>query len=165
MLKVAEKEGRSVYFFGASRKVLLESVNIIRKDFPNLEISGFSDGYTDKGLKVIGKINRTKAEVLFVALGSPEQEEWITKNIQKLETVKVAIGEGGTFDFIGGNSKKPPKFINSLGLEWFWRTFFSPNKTTNAGSRVKRVWRAVPVFIYKTVKYKIKNIEGPNEEN
>ena len=97
-----------------------------------------------------------------MAFGSPKQEFWIRDNLSKLKTVKVAVGEGGSLEFIAGNFKRAPKWMQKLGLEWLWRLFMNKSKS-DTGSRLKRIWRAVPVFIYTVVKYKIKNGQTINE--
>lgn len=155
MLAEAEKRGLRVYFFGAEEGVLKKSLALIKKRFPKLLVAGSHDGYSDKGKKVIDDINNSKAELLFVALGSPEQEFWIRDNLSKLKTVKAAVGEGGTHDFVAGISKRAPRLINRLGLEWLWRVFFSPNRTTDAGHRLARVWQGVPVLIFEVIRYKL----------
>jgi N-acetylglucosaminyldiphosphoundecaprenol N-acetyl-beta-D-mannosaminyltransferase len=156
-LKAVEKEDKGIYLFGARKEVLDNTITTIKENFPKLKIVGWHDGYSDKSQKVIDDINKSKAEVLFVGLGSPEQEYWIRDNIKELKSVRLAVGEGGTFDFIGGRARRAPKMIKKWGLEWLWRLFFSKNLTTGAGRRTKRVWRAVPIFIYKTIVYKLEN--------
>jgi N-acetylglucosaminyldiphosphoundecaprenol N-acetyl-beta-D-mannosaminyltransferase len=56
-----------------------------------------------------------------------------------MPSVRVAMGVGGTFDFIAGVKKRAPMFMQSLGLEWLWRFFLEPK-------RYKRMWNAVVVF-------------------
>lgn len=158
MLSVAEKEGAPVYFFGAEQKVLNEAIKKLKIEFPKLKVAGSSEGWHYDEKKVIEDINKTKPALLIVALGSPRQEFWIVENLPKLKTVKVAVGEGGSLDRIAAPAQKAPKIINLLGLEWLWRLLFNKSKT-QTGSRLKRVWNAVPVFIYEVVKYKIKNNE------
>jgi N-acetylglucosaminyldiphosphoundecaprenol N-acetyl-beta-D-mannosaminyltransferase len=65
---------------------------------------------------------------LLVALGAPKQELWIHNNRDRLQTVKVAIGVGGAFDFWSGSVLRAPVFVRRLGLEWIWRLFQEPRK-------------------------------------
>lgn len=157
MLEAAEDSKKGVYIFGAEKEILAKAIKELEERFPKLKIVGSHDGYSDKGSGVIEDINRSKAEILFVALGSPEQEYWIRDNWPQLKTVRIAVGEGGTLDFVAGASVRAPKCLNKLGLEWLWRLFFSPNRTTGAGSRMRRIWEAVPVFIFEVVKWKLRN--------
>ena len=69
--------------------------------------------------------HKMSADILFVAFGSPKQEKWIYENLPKLD-VTVAIGVGGSFDFISGKVKRAPVFIRNLGLEWLFRLIIQP---------------------------------------
>jgi N-acetylglucosaminyldiphosphoundecaprenol N-acetyl-beta-D-mannosaminyltransferase len=155
MLAGCQESGQTVYFFGARAEVLSESITILKKEFPKLNIAGSHDGYSDKGAKVVADIQRTKPQLLIVALGSPEQEYWIRDNLAKLPSVKVAVGEGGSFDYIAGAGVRAPKLIQKLGVEWLWRGLFAKNRTTTGPHRLIRIWNAVPVFIAHVVKYKL----------
>lgn len=164
MLKVAEKENSGVFFFGADQGDLDAAIENIKKEFPELKISGSLNGYDwqeKKSIDPVEIINRTDAKLLVVALGSPLQEYWIDENIEKLNNVRLAVGEGGSLAFLAGSLKRAPKWINRIGLEWLWRLFMNRSLTHQTGNRLKRVWNAVPVFIYQTVKYKIE--KGQNE--
>jgi N-acetylglucosaminyldiphosphoundecaprenol N-acetyl-beta-D-mannosaminyltransferase len=156
MLEACQEAGKSVYFFGARPEVLKKSVKNIQSKYPKLKIAGFRDGYSDKGQRVIDDINKTKPELLIVALGSPEQEFWVRDNLAKLPSVRVAVGEGGSLDYVAGVNVRAPKLIQKIGLEWLWRGLFAKNLTNTEGHRLKRVWNAVPVFIWHVVKYKLK---------
>lgn len=81
-----------------------------------------------------------EVNAVFVALGSPDQDFWIAEHRQLLSKAKVAVGVGGTFDFISGKISRAPKIFRSLGLEWLWRLFRRPLRMS------RRVWRSVIVF-------------------
>jgi N-acetylglucosaminyldiphosphoundecaprenol N-acetyl-beta-D-mannosaminyltransferase len=83
-------------------------------------------------------------DILFVALGSPWQEKWIYHNLKNLPSVKIAMGVGGSFDFITQKIKRAPKIFRVLGLEWIWRLIKQP-------WRRKRIFNAAIVFPFKFV--------------
>ena len=159
MLEATDDTSSPVYFFGAEKDVLAKAIDKIKKEFPKLKIAGYHHGfgYTDE--EIIGDINQSKAKLLIVALGSPKQEYWIRDNLDKLETVRVAVGEGGSLDFVAGHSKRAPRWMQSIGLEWFWRLFANRNRSAGTRGRAKRVWNAVPVFVYNVVKWKLEKQE------
>jgi N-acetylglucosaminyldiphosphoundecaprenol N-acetyl-beta-D-mannosaminyltransferase len=64
--------------------------------------------------------------LLFVAFGSPRQETWIAKNLPRIPNVKRAIGVGGSFDFLSGRVRRAPRWLQRIGLEWFWRLLVQP---------------------------------------
>lgn len=93
-------------------------------------------------------INKSGAEILMVALGTPHQEEWIFKNKDKINApVIIAVGSG--LDFLAGVKKRAPLWMRNIGLEWFYRLFQEP----------KRLWKryilGIPVFIYYILKQKV----------
>ncbi|MBT4349411.1 WecB/TagA/CpsF family glycosyltransferase [bacterium] len=79
--------------------------------------------------------------------GAPQQEFWIAENLNRMPSVKIAVGVGGTFDFISGMKKRAPKFLRSFGLEWFWRLLKQPNRSL-------RIFRAVILFPILVIKNK-----------
>jgi N-acetylglucosaminyldiphosphoundecaprenol N-acetyl-beta-D-mannosaminyltransferase len=69
--------------------------------------------------------DKLKADILFVAFGSPKQEKWILENLPSLR-VKIVMGVGGTFDFISGKVRRAPLFIRKIGFEWLFRLIVQP---------------------------------------
>ena len=75
--------------------------------------------------ELVAKINQNKTDLLFVAFGMGKQEKFIFENWPLLK-VKVAIGIGGAFNYLSGEAKRPPEWVQNLGLEWFYRLFKQP---------------------------------------
>lgn len=88
-------------------------------------------------------------EIIFVGLGAPFQEKLIYHTLSSWPSSKIAIGIGGSFDFITGKIKRAPKFIRLIGLEWLWRVILQPQ---NKIKRLKRIWQATVVFMSKIIK-------------
>ncbi len=100
--------------------------------------------------KIIQQINSSGANMLFVAFGMEKQEMWIKQNLHLMPNIKVAVGVGGTFDFISGKIKRAPKWMRIIGLEWLFRLIQQPRK------RFKRIYSAVVKFGFLVLKEKIK---------
>lgn len=160
MLSIAEEEGVPVYFFGSEEKILAKALPTLLIEYPKLKIAGSHPGYGYQDKVVKKDINEKKPGLLVVALGSPKQEYWIRDNIEKLTTAKIAVGEGGSLDFLAGEQKRAPEMMRKAGLEWLWRLFSNKDKT--GSSRVRRVWNAVPVFMWEVLKWKVKYGETKN---
>jgi N-acetylglucosaminyldiphosphoundecaprenol N-acetyl-beta-D-mannosaminyltransferase len=110
--------------------------------YPRINIVGAENSHVGaEGL--IEKIAKTKPDILFVAFGSPKQEIFIHKNLEKLHA-KVVIGVGGSFDFITEKAKRAPKIFRTLGIEWLWRLFIRPTP-----KRMGRIFNAFPRFVWK----------------
>ena len=128
--KLAAREGYGVFLYGASEKVNSVSAEKMKERHPGLRIVGRSNGYVKEeemdGL--IEKINASKAEILFLALGSPKQELWFATHKDHLRSVKVCQGVGGTLDTIAGTVKRAPEFWQRLSMEWFYRLISEPKR-------------------------------------
>jgi UDP-N-acetyl-D-mannosaminuronic acid transferase (WecB/TagA/CpsF family) len=69
----------------------------------------------------------------------------------------VAVGEGGTLNWITGDYRQAPVWMQAVSLEWLWRLTMHRNNKTGGVSRARRVWNAVPVFIFMVVKYRLEH--------
>lgn len=142
--KHAAKIGTKIFLLGALPGVAHKTKHELEKRFPTISIvgthSGFSSIHEEEKIKDL--INDTNPDILFVAYGAPAQEKWIARNLHKMPTIKVAIGVGGTFDYISGTIKRAPLFLQNLGLEWLYRLIKEPK-------RWKRIWNAVVIFPHR----------------
>jgi len=128
----AATKGFSVFLFGAREEINAKVSEVLSARYPGLRIAGRRNGYVnaDAMPAVVDEINRSGADVLFIALGSPAQEEWIDRYIGSLR-VKAVQGVGGTFDVLAGHVQRAPALFRRLNLEWFYRLLREP----------KRLWR------------------------
>jgi len=131
---IAEKTGEAL------KKKYLDLKIVGAKEGPHFEfrISNFEflnndQNPNDKFQNIIDDINRTKPDILFVAFGSPKQDFFISQLLNRLPSVKLAMGVGGAFDFISGKTKRAPEIWRELGLEWLYRFIHQP-------------WRAIRIF-------------------
>ena len=131
-------ESHPVYFLGGREGVAAATATALRKMNPALVVCGTDPGDPDDA-GVPGRIRAAAPHVLFVAYGAPRQDLWIAKHLRDLPSVRVAMGVGGTFDFLAGRIKRAPHIFRSLGLEWLWRLIQEPR-------RIKRIRNAVVVF-------------------
>jgi N-acetylglucosaminyldiphosphoundecaprenol N-acetyl-beta-D-mannosaminyltransferase len=95
--------------------------------YPGLKIVGWHDGYFEDSNAVIEQINSSKANILFVAMGSPKQENWIQNNWQAIN-VNICMGVGGSFDIASGTLKRAPKVFRMTGTEFLYRLICEPRK-------------------------------------
>ena len=128
LLKKAEEKKYPVFFLGASREVVEETVRRIQQSQPDLNIVGFHHGYFwNDEQAVVDKIRKSGAYLLFVAITSPKKENFINKWQNHLG-VRFVMGVGGTFDVISGKVKRAPKWMQNVGLEWFFRVIQEPRR-------------------------------------
>jgi N-acetylglucosaminyldiphosphoundecaprenol N-acetyl-beta-D-mannosaminyltransferase len=127
LVEMAATHGDRVFFYGAKREVVEQAAANLQATYPMLIVAGIQDGYEQDEELVVQRIQEAKADILFVAMGSPKQELWIRRNKERLG-VKVYQGVGGSFDVFAGHVKRAPKAFRQLGLEWFYRLASDPKR-------------------------------------
>ncbi|MGN1385920.1 MAG: WecB/TagA/CpsF family glycosyltransferase [Bacillus sp. (in: firmicutes)] len=145
LLQFAAVKGYRVFLYGAKEEVVKTAKAKIEEKYPTITISGYENGYVQDASVVVKKINDAKADLLFVAMGSPKQELWIREHMNEV-SAKVFQGVGGSFDVFAGNVKRAPLFFRKLGLEWFYRLIKEPH-------RLKRQM-ALPKFLMRVIRSK-----------
>ena len=148
--KRSAEKGYKIFIYGSTESVNKSAAEKLNQEYSGIQIVGRCHGYIgDEGMnKLVQEINRSKANVLFVALGSPNQEMWIQKYLPDL-SVNICQGIGGTLDAITGNVKRAPKLFLKTGLEWLYRLIADPR-------RIRRQI-ALPVFAMQVALEKLKN--------
>lgn len=141
ILKIADEKKMSV-FLAASKTGLSnweETRDALSKIYPNVRFSGgnIDPMITDHRLPM------TDCRVIFCNFGAPEQERFI-KSV-KDDIMGLAMGVGGSFDFVTGKAKRAPIWMRYFGLEWLWRFIQEPRY------RLKRIFNAVIIFPIKVL--------------
>ena len=138
----AAKKGHKVYLLGAKPGVAEQAGGILKERYKGLNIVGICDGYFKDENEAIKDILLNAPDILFVAMGSPKQEYWITEHMKTLK-VPLLMGVGGSFDVTCGNIKRAPEWMCRLGLEWLYRLAKEP-------WRYKRMI-VLPQFLFKVI--------------
>lgn len=121
------KKKYSIYLYGAVEDSVSKTKKKLEKKYKGINIVGYKNGYCDEK-KVLKDIIKNKPDILFVALGSPKQEEFIISNKEKLKNIKIIMPVGGSFDVISGNISRAPFIIRKLKLEWLYRMIKEPKR-------------------------------------
>jgi N-acetylglucosaminyldiphosphoundecaprenol N-acetyl-beta-D-mannosaminyltransferase len=121
----AARDGLKVFLLGARPAANEGAHRRLLERYPRLQIVGRQDGYFLEDGEIVQRINQSGADMLFVALGSPRQEQWIHANRSRLD-VPFCMGVGGTFDVVSGQVPWAPGWVRRLGMEWLYRTIREP---------------------------------------
>ncbi|MSD83872.1 WecB/TagA/CpsF family glycosyltransferase [Lactobacillus curvatus] len=126
--KSAEK-GYKVFYFGGEEQVVKEVIKLHQAQYPALKVVGYRNGFFDdsESERIAEEIQKSGADILFVAFPSPKKEYWINQ-YQEIMKVPFAMGVGGSFDVIAGKTKRAPKWLQKIGLEWFYRFVQEPKR-------------------------------------
>lgn len=146
IIKKCEKEGKAVYLLGSKEEILQGCIQNLRNKYKKLNIVGSHNGYFDLNncQDIIKDIRHKKPYALFVAMGSPRQDNFIINNMDNL-ACKIFMGVGGSFDVFSGKVNRAPKWMIDFGLEWLYRVSKEPG-------RIKRLI-SIPKFLFKVIRY------------
>lgn len=140
-----------LFLFGGKPGVAEEAKANLLKKYPELKIVGTRDGYfkDEDEAGIVNEINASGADIVFVCLGAPKQEQWIDRHKYELN-VKVAMGIGGSLDVFAGRVERAPEFFCKTGLEWFYRLCKEPWRA----GRMMELPKFAATVIAKGKKYK-----------
>jgi N-acetylglucosaminyldiphosphoundecaprenol N-acetyl-beta-D-mannosaminyltransferase len=125
LIRRAEKDGLKVFLLGARPASNEGTYKRLLEMHPRLQVVGRQDGYFQEDEETVRRINQSEADMLFVALGSPRQEQWIHTHHGRLDA-SFCMGVGGTFDVVSGHAHWAPAWVRRLGMEWMYRTMREP---------------------------------------
>ena len=134
LLRVAERRGLSVFLIGGKKGIASLAAKRLKQKLPRLNVCGTHHGYFDKSSHsaenkaLIRKLRKARPDVVFVCMGFPLQEAWISSNAPSLPSVRIFMGLGGSLDVWSGSVRRAPKPIRLLCLEWLWRCTITPKK-------------------------------------
>ncbi len=138
-------EGMSLYLLGARPGVAEAAGKNLAARYPGLKIAGTHDGFFKEDGPVAAEIQASGADCVFVCLGAPKQELWMSKHGGSTGA-RLLCGLGGSLDVFAGVVERAPKFWSDHGLEWFYRLCKDPRR---AGRMMK-----LPLFLVHVRKEK-----------
>jgi len=124
--QVAERR-RRVFLLGAAPGVAEAALERLQQRYPGLEAAGTAHGFyrPEEEAAVLARITQARPDVLLVALGAPRQEQWMQQHAPALG-VPVVMGVGGTLDVLAGRTRRAPRWVQTVGLEWLYRMAREP---------------------------------------
>ncbi len=146
----AKQLSKRVFLLGGYESSNQGAVDIVRKNY-GIEIEGFSPPYQpypfsrEHNQLIINQIEEFKPHFLLVGFGARKQECWIVEHQCVLSKmgVQMAIGVGGSFEFVSNTIKRAPVWIQRLGMEGVYRFAMEPNL-----ARLKRLIVSLKIFRY-----------------
>jgi len=132
LLATAADKGYRVFFLGGKPEVAARAVERLRAKYPEIEIAGhYSPPFAPlekMDHEEIGRrIREAQPDILLVSFGCPKAEKWISMNYQSLG-VPVSMGVGATIDFLAGQVKRAPIWMQRVGFEWAFRLAQEPSR-------------------------------------
>lgn len=130
--KKARDTNLRFFLFGSTEAANAACAEKLRESYPGLKIVGRRHGYfsEDQESEIVEEINAADADVVWVALGVPKEYEFCVRNREKIRAGWL-VTAGGCFNFVCGEYRRAPEWMQSLSLEWLYRAWREP----------KRLWK------------------------
>lgn len=143
----------SLFLFGSTAEILTQIRYRLTEDFPNLRVAGmvsppFRPLDEAENAAIAAQINQSGAGLVFVSLGCPKQETWMSAQSGRIKAVMVGLG--GAFPVYAGNKQWAPSWMRRHGLEWCYRLKQDPRRLW------KRYASTIPPFVWLAFKQVVK---------
>lgn len=132
VIDAGQKHAIRHFLFGSTPEVLADLERRLQKRFPEAKIVGtlsppFRPLSDAEEAAIVDQILASDAQVVWVGLGLPKQDEWMCRNTARLEPC-LAMGVGAAFDFLSGAKQRAPLWMRRHGLEWMHRMGSEPRR-------------------------------------
>lgn len=120
------------FLFGSTPEVLDRLQARLVERYPKAIIAGaisppFRALSVEEDARMARDIVESRADLVWVGLGLPKQDEWLRRNAELLKPA-VGLGVGAAFDFLAGTKPRAPEWMQSSGLEWLHRLVSEPRR-------------------------------------
>jgi N-acetylglucosaminyldiphosphoundecaprenol N-acetyl-beta-D-mannosaminyltransferase len=151
MLNLCERsraENFSHFLYGGVPGIADALAHKLRERFPGLNIAGtFSPPFRELNPterdELQRRVREARPDFFWVGLSTPKQERFMAQYMSVLPEAKIFIGVGAAFDLLTGRIRQAPRWMQSAGLEWFFRLTQEPRRLA------KRYFVNNPLFIVR----------------
>lgn len=144
LLSRAERAGLRVFLLGGGEGVAERAAQSLIKKHPRLCICGTTWGYFDQSgeenVRVLSYIRACRPHILFVCMGFPVQERWVTENLHHLTELRLIACLGGSLDVWAGDLRRAPEWMSRMGFEWLWRMLSQPKRFAALPEMLSFLW-------------------------
>jgi N-acetylglucosaminyldiphosphoundecaprenol N-acetyl-beta-D-mannosaminyltransferase len=129
---LAAARGYRVFLLGGAPGVAEATAKRLQESHLGLTICGTRHGYFDpeQPEAVLAEVRAARPDILFVGLGVPWQERFVTEHRSALGATAI-LTCGGLFDVASGRLRRCPSWMTAAGFEWLFRLALEP----------RRLWR------------------------
>lgn len=136
------------FLYGGAPGVVNQLKGSLESRYPGLKIVGtytppFRPLTEVEDQQVVELINRSKPDIVWIGISTPKQERWMAEHLGRIDA-PVMIGVGAAFDFLSGNKKQAPRWLQRIGFEWLFRLISEP----------RRLWKRYaeyPLFVFLVI--------------
>ena len=127
LMELAAQRGYKVYLLGATKEVVQKTACYFQQ--MGVDVVGLRDGFWDKEkeLELVSEIATSVPDIILIAIPSPQKEIFLHKHLANLNC-GLAVGVGGSFDIVAGQTKRAPIWMQNIGMEWLFRLVQEPKR-------------------------------------
>lgn len=131
--------------YGSTKETLQALRAVFEKDYPGIQIAGmysppFRPATEEEDREIVARINEAYPDFIWVGLGAPKQEIWMADHQGNIHGFMVGVG--AAFDYLAGNIKRAPEWMQKSNMEWFYRLLQDPRRL------FYRYWHTNTKFIW-----------------
>lgn len=157
----AQALGVSLFLLGSTPDMLECIRQQLSQDFPELKVAGmlsppFRELSKEEDKMITTQISESGAGLVFISLGCPKQECWMSTNRGRVKA--VLVGLGGAFSVYTGEKRWAPAWVRNYGLEWCYRLVQEPGRLWG------RYASTIPPFLWLAFKQVVKVRLGMDPE-
>jgi N-acetylglucosaminyldiphosphoundecaprenol N-acetyl-beta-D-mannosaminyltransferase len=149
IMAAQDKSAGRVFFFGSRPEILATLRLRVAREFPRVDMATLSPPFgtwsEEQNRAMIAEIRAFRPDVLWVGMTAPKQEKWVSANEAALQ-VPVIGSIGAVFDYYAGATKRAPRWVCDIGMEWLYRLPREP----------RRLWRRTfvsgPLFLWSVLR-------------
>lgn len=148
IMRISVEKGYRHFFYGSTERVLEKMQGNFLERYPGLRITGmcsppFRPMTSEEDRTLVERINGAGADFIWVGLGAPKQERWMAAHQGRINGFMVGVGAG--FDYLAGDIRRAPGWMQAMDLEWLYRLLQDPRRL------FERYWHTNMRFILEAV--------------
>lgn len=131
IFRLSENSGYRHYFYGSTKSTLDKLEKNLKLKYPALNIVGmyappFRKLSEEEDHHIVNIINHKIVDFVWIGLGAPKQEIWMSEHQDKINGLMIGVGAG--FDYYADNLKRAPLWMQKMSLEWAFRLIQDPKR-------------------------------------
>lgn len=131
IFKISEERGYKHYFYGSTKETLNRLDKKLKEKYPKMKIVGmysppFRKLTEEENKEIEENLNKINPDFIWVGLGAPKQEIWMSEHKNKVNGLMIGVGAG--FDYHAENISRAPKWMQRMSLEWLYRLCQDPKR-------------------------------------
>jgi N-acetylglucosaminyldiphosphoundecaprenol N-acetyl-beta-D-mannosaminyltransferase len=150
MTGLSARRGYRNFYYGGREGIADRLKEVLTRKHPGLRVVGtlsppFHPLTPEENEAIVHRINATHPDIVWVGLSTPKQERWMAAHRQRIRA-PVLVGVGAAFDFLSGDKRQAPAWMQRGGLEWLFRMASEPRRLAG------RYLRNNPAFVYQALR-------------